>query len=84
MRTVHYFWDNPHRKVSGLRTTTKYHSAHRLKSLEVTVKTKRPILTTFEFVRPGIKGGTLALQSWSSWTANSDEKLNVNKPCVIS
>ncbi len=24
------------------------------------------------------------LQSWSSWTANSDKKLNVNKPRVTS
>ncbi len=24
------------------------------------------------------------LRPWSSWTANSDKKLNVNKPCVTS
>ncbi len=26
----------------------------------------------------------LLLRPWSSWTANSDKKLNVNKPCVTS
>ncbi len=26
----------------------------------------------------------LDLRPWSSWTANSDKKLNVNKPCVTS
>ncbi len=27
---------------------------------------------------------TCDLRPWSSWTANSDKKLNVNKPCVTS
>ncbi len=27
---------------------------------------------------------TCDLQPWSSWTDNSDKKLNVNKPCVTS
>ncbi len=40
----------------------------------------------YRFILVNFKCGeiTINLRPWSSWTANSDKKPNVNKPCVTS